>query len=123
MLVQINSSWASPVKMRKMIIGGEKKMLIYDDIEPTNKLIIYDYEQNVRFDENKTKLTDYRLGNITIPKHDLSEALRNALQDFFSCIANNTQPLSNGISALPVINILEKAQKSLALNGPIISLD
>lgn len=122
LLVQINSSWASPVKMRKMIIGGEKKMLIYDDIEPTNKLTIFEYEQNIRYDENKTKLTDYRLGNITIPKYEPTEALRNVLNEFVHCILSKSQPLSNGESALPVVNILEKAQQSLSLNGAIISL-
>jgi predicted dehydrogenase len=123
MLVQINASWASPVKMRKMIIGGEKRMLIYDDIEPTNKLIIYDYEQNTRFDENKTKLTDYRLGNVTIPKYEPTEALRNALIDFLNCLNSNSFPLANGENALSVVNILEKAQQSLKLNGAIISLN
>jgi predicted dehydrogenase len=122
MLVQINSSWASPVKMRKVIVGGEKKMLIYDDIEPTNKLTIYEYEQNVRFDDNKTKLTDYRLGNVTIPKYEPTESLKNVLIEFIDCIAQNRQPLSNGESALPVVNILEKAQQSLTLNGAIIPL-
>ncbi|MCS6819812.1 MAG: Gfo/Idh/MocA family oxidoreductase, partial [Chitinophagales bacterium] len=92
MLVQINASWASPVKIRKMIVGGEKKMMIYDDIEPTNKLTIYEYEQNPKYDENKTKLTDYRLGNITIPKIEPGEALQNALKDFLYCIQNGTQP-------------------------------
>jgi predicted dehydrogenase len=122
MLVQINSSWASPVKMRKMVIGGEKKMLIYDDIEPTNKLTIFEYEQNTRYDENKTKLTDYRLGNITIPKYEPTEALSNVLREFIQCILSKSEPLSNGEAALPVINILEKAQLSLSLNGAIISL-
>jgi predicted dehydrogenase len=123
MLVQINSSWASPVKMRKMIIGGEKRMLIYDDIEPTNKLIIYEYEQNIRYDENKTKLTDYRLGNIIIPKYEPTEALRNALIDFLKSIDTGKPPLANGENALLVVNILEKAQQSLKLNGAIIPLN
>jgi predicted dehydrogenase len=122
LLVQINSSWASPVKMRKMVVGGERKMLIYDDIEPTNKLTIFEYEQNTRYDENKTKLTDYRLGNITIPKYEPTEALRNVLNEFVHCIVSKSQPLANGESALPVINILEKAQLSLSLNGAIIPL-
>jgi predicted dehydrogenase len=122
MLVQINSSWASPVKMRKMIIGGEKKMLIYDDIEPSNKLVIYEYEQNIRFDENKTKLTDYRLGNIIIPKYEPVEPLKNVLEEFLDCILHQRQPLSSGESALPVVNILEKAQQSLKSGGLIIPL-
>ena len=121
-LVQINSSWASPVKMRKMIVGGEKKMLIYDDIEPSNKLTIFEYEHNYIKDESKSKLTDYRLGNIIIPKFESTEALKNVLEEFVRCILTNSQPLASGESALPVVNILEKAQQSLNQNGTIIPL-
>jgi len=122
MLVQINSSWASPVKIRKMIIGGEKEMIIYDDIEPTNKLVIYDYEQNIAIDENKTKLADYRLGNITIPKYEPREALKNVIHEFYNSIISGKPPLADGNNALDVVTILEKAQESLRLNGATISL-
>lgn len=122
LLVQINSSWASPVKMRKMIIGGDKRMIVYDDVEPTNKLVIYDYEQNIPLDEGKTKLTDYRLGNISIPKVASEEALRNVVEEFYRCIQTKTQPLSNGMNAIAVIKILEKAQQSLHSGGELISL-
>ncbi|MDW8417813.1 MAG: Gfo/Idh/MocA family oxidoreductase [Chitinophagales bacterium] len=122
MLVQINSSWASPVKIRKMIVGGEKRMMIYDDIEPTNKLTIYEYEPNIQRDENKTKLTDYRLGNIIIPKIEQGEALRNVIVEFLECIQCAKQPASDGYNALEIINILEKAQQSLSLDGAIVPL-
>lgn len=122
-LVQINSSWASPVKIRKMIIGGEKKMIIYDDVEPTNKLVIYDYEQNIKFDDSKTKLTDYRLGNITIPKYEIHEPLKNVLNEFYDCIIMKKHPLADGNNALGVINILEKAELSLHQNGKLIELN
>lgn len=122
LLVQINSSWASPVKIRKIIVGGEKRMMIYDDIEPTNKLTIYDYEHNIQFDENKTKLTDYRLGNIHIPKIEPSEALKNVITEFIACIQNHKQPAANAQSAIEIINILEKAQQSLLLDGKIVPL-
>jgi predicted dehydrogenase len=122
MLVQINSSWASPVKIRKMIIGGEKRMVIYDEIESTNKLIIYDYESAQTSDDNKLKLIDYRLGNITIPKYELSEALKNVISEFYSCIQSSSKPLSDGKNGLEVITILEKAQESLKANGAIISI-
>jgi predicted dehydrogenase len=122
LLVQINSSWASPVKMRKMIIGGEKKMIIYDDIEATNKLIIYDYEHAPSSSENKLKLIDYRLGDITIPKYEISEPLKNVITEFYDCILTGKKPIADGVNALNVIETLEKAQESLALNGSIIPL-
>ncbi|CAK9249851.1 unnamed protein product [Sphagnum jensenii] len=103
LLVQINGSWASPVKIRKMIIGGEKKMIIYDDIESTNKLIIYDYMSNGTPDQNKSKLIDYRLGDITIPKYEITEPLSNVMAEFYDCILNNRSPLSDGINALDVV--------------------
>ncbi len=122
LLVQINSSWASPVKIRKMVIGGEKRMIIYDDIESTNKLIIYDYENAPTTDDNKSKLIDYRLGNITIPKYEISEALKNVVHDFYTCILEDKQPLTNGMNALEVVKILEKAHESLKSNGAIIPI-
>jgi predicted dehydrogenase len=122
MLVQINSSWASPVKIRKMIIGGEKRMIIYDDIEASNKLIIYNYEHLETIDERKSKLIDYRLGDITIPKYEIEEPLKNVITEFYDCILNNKTPLANGQNALETIKILEKAQESLHLNEAIIPL-
>ena len=122
LLVQINGSWASPVKIRKMIIGGEKKMIIYDDIESTNKLIIYDYMSSQTTDENKSKLIDYRLGDITIPKYEISEPLNNVMAEFYDCILTGRAPLSDGNNALDVVRILEKAEQSLKSNGIIIPI-
>lgn len=117
LLVQVNSSWASPVKMRKMIIGGGKQMIIYDDIEPTNKLTIYDYESKVIDDRNKSKLTDYRLGNISLPKYEPEEALKNVISSFYASVVSGIPPLADGKNALEVIKILESAQESLKLGG------
>jgi predicted dehydrogenase len=119
LLVQINSSWSSPVKIRKMIIGGEKRMIIYDDIESTNKLVIYDYANNAAVDENKSRLVDYRLGDITIPSYETSEPLKNVFSDFYNCILTGEKPLSDGENALEVVRILEKAEKSLKSDGAI----
>lgn len=122
LLVHVNASWASPVKMRKMIIGGEKRMIIYDDIEPTNKLTIYDYGQNVPTDNSKSFLIDYRLGNITIPKCDIQEPLRNVIAEFYNCILNRVKPLSSGRNAIETVRILEAAQQSLDTGGALIQL-
>lgn len=122
LLVQVNSSWSSPVKIRNMIIGGEKQMIIYDDIEPTNKITIYDYEANIKPDENKIHLKDYRLGNVTLPKYEPEEALTNVIHAFYLAIINQKPPLSDGENGLNVVKILESAQKSLTLGGALIEL-
>jgi len=122
LVVHINASWASPVKMRKMILGAEKQMIIYDDIEPTNKLTIYDYEQAKATDKNKSKLTDYRLGNAIIPKFEHSEALFNVVNAFYQSIHTATPPIADGQNALEVIKVLEAAQKSIELGGEIVEI-
>lgn len=122
LLVQVNASWASPVKMRKIIVGGEKRMLIYDDIEPTEKLKVYEYEHQVVTDEHKSYLTDYRLGNVLIPKYERTEALKNVILEFYDCIRTQKRPLSDSIISVEVIRILESAQESLKQGGIEISL-
>ncbi len=122
LLVQIKCSWASPVKIRNMIIGGDKKMIIYDDIASTNKLVIYDYSNNTIQDENKAKLVDYRLGDVTIPKFEIAEPLRNVIDEFYNCILKKHKPLADGVNALKVVKVLEAAEKSLKSDGMIIPI-
>ncbi|MEX2590958.1 MAG: Gfo/Idh/MocA family oxidoreductase [Chitinophagales bacterium] len=123
MLVQINTSWASPVKIRKMLIGGERKLIVYDDIEPTHKLVIYDYKNQIKHSDSKeSKLIDYRLGNATIPKYELTEPLKNVMDAFVKSIHTGNPPLSSGENALEIINVLEKAEISLNSNSDLIPL-
>lgn len=123
LFVQINCSWASPVKIRKTIIGGSQRMIIYDDVEPTEKLKIYDY-RNVENDESNPKklLVDYRLGDVTIPKLSLTEPLKAAMTDFFKSIIENRTPLSNIQTGIDVVKILECADLSLRQKGKPITL-
>lgn len=123
LLVQINCSWASPVKIREMIIGGESQMIIYDDIEPTDKVKIYDFEQvGVNEEYKKQALIDYRLGDLTIPKFSTKEPLKKMLENFFYCILHQTKPFSSAEKALDIIVILEKAEQSLRNQGELIEL-
>lgn len=122
LLIQVNTSWASPVKIRKMLIGGEKKLIVYDDIEPTHKLVIYDYMNKESLGDKGSKLVDYRLGNATIPKYNLTEPLKNVMDGFTSAIRSGKEPLSSGKQALEIINILEKAEISLKEGSSLISL-
>lgn len=123
LLVQISSSWASPVKIRQIVIGGESKMLIFDDLEPTNKLKIYDYKSDsAKTDSSKKELSDYRLGNIHFPKIEAEEPLKNVILDFISAANKGKKPKIDYDSTLDVIKYLEKANQSMKNNGKLVSI-
>lgn len=122
LLVQINCSWASPTKIRQMILGGEKRMIIYDDVEPTQKIKIYDYNQNTHRTNRNNTLIDYRLGDITIPKFSTIEPLRKMLDTFFECIHTERNTSISPKENIEIIRILESAEKSLNEQGALIPL-
>jgi predicted dehydrogenase len=122
MLVHLNCSWASPVKIRQMIFGGSEKMVIYDDIEPSNKLKIYDYSPSEPSDEERRNtLVDYRLGEVRIPKFPLTEALSVMVEDFYQTI-HGESPYYRPDMSLNIIRTLMKADESLRNEGKRISL-
>ena len=122
MLVHLNCSWASPVKIRQMIFGGSEKMVIYDDIEPSNKLKIYDYSAFEPSDEERrNSLVDYRLGEVRIPKFPLTEALAVMVDDFWHIIQGHPAHYDRKMS-LDIVNTLIKADESLANGGKVVLL-
>ncbi|MBL7812948.1 MAG: Gfo/Idh/MocA family oxidoreductase, partial [Bacteroidetes bacterium] len=122
-IAHITSSWISPVKIRKTLIGGSKKMVIYDDVEPTEKVKIYDSGFSVNTPEEVHKwLVDYRFGDISIPKLEQTEALLGVATDFVQCIQSGNKPVSHSGSGLNVVTILEAAQKSLREKGALQNL-
>lgn len=117
-IAHFNCSWTSPVKIRMMLIGGDKKMLVYNDLEPSEKIKVYDTGYDYKTDEEKKSiLVDYRAGDIHIPKIDNKEALAGMAVDFISAIINGTEPISNYQMGLDVVKILEASQKSIKSNG------
>ncbi|OFY84462.1 MAG: oxidoreductase [Bacteroidetes bacterium RIFCSPLOWO2_12_FULL_35_15] len=123
-IAHFNCSWTSPVKLRTMLIGGDKKMLLFNDLEPTEKIKIYDTGFDHKTDEEKLRiLVDYRVGDVFIPKIDSKEALFGMASDFIYCIKNNAKPLSDFQSGLNVIKILEASQQSIKQNGKEIILN
>jgi predicted dehydrogenase len=117
-IAHFNCSWTSPVKIRMMLIGGDKKMVVFNDLEPTEKIKIYDTGYYHKTDEEKNRiLVDYRAGDIFIPKIENKEALAGMAADFVSAIINNSTPISNYQSGLDVIKILEASQKSIKNKG------
>jgi predicted dehydrogenase len=122
-IAHFNCSWTSPVKLRTLLIGGDKKMMMFNDLEPTEKIKIYDTGYNYKNDDDKKRLlVDYRTGDIFIPKIELNEALLGMSYDFINSILNETEPVSNSQLGLEVIKILEASQKSIKNKGQEIIL-
>lgn len=120
----ISSSWLFPFKNKRMIIGGSKKTIVYDDIEPTEKIKVYDKGYNVRFSDNDREkiLVDYRMGDIYIPKLSQEEALYKVCDEFLNSITNKKQPLTDSKFALTINKILDACNKSIAYKGKEIKL-
>lgn len=122
-MAHFNCSWTSPVKVRQTLVGGDKKMILYNDIEPSEKIRIYDTSYSVKSEEEQHQvLIDYRQGDVIIPKLSNHEALNYVAKDFLNSIINNVAPLSHGIQGYEVVKILEAAQKSIINNGKEIKL-
>lgn len=117
-IAHLNCSWSSPVKVRMMLIGGDKKMIIYNDVEPTEKIKIYDTAYEVKTDEDKNKiLVDYRVGDIYVPKIDNKEALALVANDFILGILENKLPRSSYHIGLDIVKMLEASERSIKNNG------
>lgn len=115
----IQVSWISPVKMRNIVIAGSKKMTTYNDIEPTEKIRIYDKGVSLKKGEISPLAPAYRSGDITIPKIDQAEALQTELSHFVECLIKNKKPISGAPEGLEVVKIIEAAEKSLRLRKDI----
>ena len=122
-IAHLNCSWTSPVKIRTLLIGGDKKMVLYNDLEPTEKVKVYDTGLEVKSDEERNRLlVDYRVGDVFIPKLSGKEALAGVVADFANAIKQNTKPVSNLELGSKVVQILAAAQKSIKNGGNEVKL-
>lgn len=123
LFVHINCSWVSPVKIRHMLIGGDRKMIVYDDLNANEPVKIYDSGVLARSDEERNRLLyEYRAGDVYSPKIPSSEALANLVREFAEAIAGKTNPVSDGKFGANAVRILEAAQASLQAGGIQIPL-
>jgi predicted dehydrogenase len=120
----IHSSWLDPNKIRRTTIVGSRRMLVYDDIEPQEKIKIYDKGVDVPpyYDTYAEFQFSYRYGDIHSPRIEDYEPLRKECEHFLTCIDKGVSPLSDGYSGLRVVSILEAASKSLQLSGKCIQI-
>jgi predicted dehydrogenase len=120
-IAHINVNWLSPVKIRTTLIGGEKKMIVWNDLEADEKLKVYDKGVQIGSTEGVYQLlVSYRSGDIWVPKIEQTEALKAELGYFLNCIENNETPFNDGIAGLRVVKMLEAAGESLKLKGEAV---
>jgi predicted dehydrogenase len=123
MIAHFNVNWLSPVKVRTTLIGGEKKMLVWNDLEADEKIKIYDKGVDVNTKESSYNLrVSYRSGDMHAPRVDQCEALRNETDYFIRCVTNGERPVNDGRTGLRVVKMLEACNQSIQRNGQEIVL-
>ena len=124
LIAHINVNWLAPVKVRRTLIGGSKKMIVYDDLEPSEKLKIYD--KGISYQQSQQNiyqmLVSYRTGDAWLPKIETTEALTVEARHFLDCIIGGVKPLSGGEVGLATVGILEAATRSLKQRGRPVSI-
>ena len=119
----VNVNWLSPVKVRTTLIGGEKRMLVWNDLEADEKLKVYDKGVQMTNAEGVYQLlVSYRSGDMWAPKVEQIEALRLEASYFADCILNDNNPFNDGYAGLRVVKVLEAASQSLEQRGKIVQL-
>jgi predicted dehydrogenase len=127
-MAHLHVNWLSPVKLRRTLIGGSRKMVSYDDLEPSEKIRIYDKgitlkDAAVPSGDGNGKyamLVGYRSGDLWAPQIALTEALSIEARHFIDCLSNNLTPIADGRSGLRVVRMLEAATESMRASGRLI---
>ncbi len=123
LIAHFNVNWLSPVKVRTTLIGGEKKMLLWNDVHPDEKLRIYDKGVNVDNRESIYHLlVSYRSGDMWVPRIDATEALNFECKHFIKCIEDGVSPINDGFAGLRVVELLEACNESLRNRGKLVKL-
>lgn len=123
MIAHFNVNWLSPVKVRTTLIGGEKKMLVWNDLEPDEKIKIYDKGVEVEGTEAKyNMLVHYRSGDMQAPRIEQIEALKVETEYFMQCIINSETPINDGHAGLRVVKMLDACNVSIRKNGRAVTL-
>jgi predicted dehydrogenase len=124
LLGHLHVNWLAPVKVRTTLIGGTKKMIVYDDTEPSEKVKIYD--RGVTYSESKEDvyqmLVQYRSGDMLAPKLEATEALRLVSKEFTDSISQNRKPLTDGVAGLRVVKLLQASNQSIKQKGKVVKL-
>jgi predicted dehydrogenase len=123
-IAHVHVNWLTPVKVRHTLIGGSEKMILYDDLEPSEKVKIYDKGITVSPSAEAVyeMLVSYRSGDMWAPRLDATEALQTEALHFIDCIKNNKRPETDGYAGLRLVQIVEAAEKSLRARGQLVDI-
>ena len=125
-LAHIHVNWLSPTKIRTMVVGGSRRTLVWDDLNPAQRLSIFDRGVDVALlddaERKREVLVSYRLGEMIAPALPETEALRSSVSEFLSAIRERRRPLTDGQAGLRVLRVLEAAVESMSENGRQIAL-
>jgi predicted dehydrogenase len=122
-IAHINVNWLSPVKIRTTLIGGTKKMLVWNDLVADEKIRVYDKGVQISSgDKVRELLVSYRSGDMWAPQVEQLEALRVELEYFADCLLNNKPPINDGLAGLRVVRMLEAADCSIKKRGELVRL-
>jgi predicted dehydrogenase len=129
LIAHLHVNWLAPVKVRRTLVGGSRKMIVYDDLEPSEKIKVYDRGITVNGNSQKNgekvyqMLVGYRTGDMWAPQLDTTEALTRELREFIDCVEHGRTPIADGHAGLRVVRLLEAASRSLAQRGRLIELN
>ncbi len=124
LLASLHVNWLSPVKVRHFIIGGSRRSIVFDDLEPTERVKVYDRGITINDDDEAKRglMVGYRTGDIWSPHIPQVEPLAQMVWHFAECIRESKQPLTNGEAGLRVVKILDAAQRSIKAQGERITI-
>ena len=123
LIAHFHNNWLAPVKVRTLMLGGSKKMVLYDDMEISEKIKVYDRGVDVSTSADvHDALVSYRLGDMWAPHLDTTEALYRMAGEFVAAIKDGRAPLTSGVSGLNVVKILEAAEMSIKRRGREVKL-
>ena len=128
LIAHINVNWLAPVKLRQTLIGGSKKMVLYNDLEPSEKIKVFDHgvtlqhKQNLKDRELKDLKVGYRKGDIFLPHLSSREALEVEFEYLATCIASGSSPINDGDMGARIVQIICAAEESMRLNGAPINI-
>ena len=121
-VAHVNVNWLSPIKVRQTFVGGSRKMVVYNDLEPTEKIKVYDKGITISPEKAHQTRIGYRAGDMWAPHLSATEALQTEVSHFIDCITEGASPISSGLSGLHVVEVLEAACESIAQRGNPIQL-